>query len=73
MSRTNQFAVGKFRASDHMSVGPFSEYIRYFQEKGRAGIIESQMYLIFVVPPGMPVKYPYDIGPNELLAVFYHR
>lgn len=56
-----------------MSVGPFSEYIRYFQEKGRAGIIESQMYLIFVVPPGMPVKYPYDIGPNELLAVFYHR
>lgn len=73
LTRLNQYAVGKFRAADHINVEPFGEYIRYFQGKGRAGIIESQMYLIFLIPPGMPVKYPYEVGPNELLAIFYRR
>lgn len=73
LTRPSQYALGKFRASDNINMAPFSEYVRYFQEKGRAGIIESQMYLVFLIPPGMPVKYPYDIGPNELLAIFYRR
>jgi hypothetical protein len=73
LTRPNQFVVGKFRASDSINQPAFSEYIRYFQEKGRAGIIETQMYLIFLIPPGIPAKHNYDIGSNELLAIFYKR
>jgi hypothetical protein len=73
LTRPNVFAVGKFRASDRMNQPVFSDYIRYFQEKGRSGIIETQAYLIFLIPPGVNAKHSYDIGSNELLGIFFKR
>lgn len=73
LSRPNIFGVGKFRASDRMNQTVFGDYIRYFQEKGRAGIIETQSYLIFLIPPGVNFKHNYDIASNELLAIFFRR
>lgn len=73
LTRPGVFAVGKFRASDRINQPIFDNYVRYFQEKGRAGIIETQSYLIFLIPPGVPVKHAYDIAPNELLGIFFKR
>ena len=48
----------------------FQEYINYFVKKGKAGIIMTSKFLIYLVPPDQP-DLPYKVGNNELLALFF--
>lgn len=55
-------AVGKFKATNGNSASIFQEYIKYFQERQRAGIIQTPNYLIYLIPAGTGFHHQYNIA-----------
>lgn len=63
--------AGKFRAANTLNIEAFNEYIRYFRKKGRAGIILTRNYLIYLIPLMEELSLPYPTRQDELLALFF--
>ncbi len=51
ITREDYVMAGKFKASNNLNINAFNDYINYFIKKGRAGIIQSKNYLIYLLPP----------------------
>lgn len=63
--------AGKFKASNKLNQEAFQDYIKYFIKKNRAGIIFTNLYLIYLLPPKDDLHLPYKLKQNELLALFF--
>lgn len=72
-SREDYVLAGKFRAANQLNVPAFNKYIEYFIKKNRAGIVQSEKYLIYLLPPIESLPLPYPIKSDELLALFFKR
>jgi hypothetical protein len=53
--------AGKFKAANSFNVDAFNNYINYFIKKNRAGIIQSNNYIIYLLPPKEGLHLPYSI------------
>lgn len=51
INREDYVMAGKFKAANNLNVNAFSEYITYFINKNRAGIVQTKSYLIYLLPP----------------------
>lgn len=71
LNRTDYALAGKFKAVNKLNQEAFNDYIRYFIKKNRGGIIFSNEYLIYLLPPKEDLNLPYKVNPNELLAFFF--
>ncbi len=57
--------AGRFRASQQSQADFFKqEYLGYFVRKGRAGVIMTPKYLIYLVPPLAELNINYPIRPD---------
>jgi len=64
--------AGRFRASQQSQAELFKqEYLGYFARKGRAGVIITPKYLIYLIPPLPELNINYPIRNDELLALFF--
>lgn len=60
ITREDYVMAGKFKAANNLNTNAFNEYINYFVNKNKAGIIQTSNYLIYLVPPmeSLPLPYP---------------
>jgi hypothetical protein len=63
--------AGKFKAANSLNVDAFNNYINYFIKKNKAGIIQSNNYLIYLLPQKDGLHLPYPTKSDELLALFF--
>lgn len=71
INREDYVMAGKFKAANNLNVNAFNEYINYFINKNRAGIIQAKSYLIYLIPPIENLPLPYPIKNDEMLALFF--
>eukprot|EP01017_Pseudomicrothorax_dubius_P046802 TRINITY_DN8298_c0_g1_i3.p1 TRINITY_DN8298_c0_g1~~TRINITY_DN8298_c0_g1_i3.p1 ORF type:complete len:113 (-),score=29.87 TRINITY_DN8298_c0_g1_i3:149-487(-) len=56
--------------SDETQKEIFEEYVKYFQEKQRAGVVELRNKTIYLLCPGEHADRIHKIKDNELLGIF---
>jgi hypothetical protein len=74
LNRGDYVLAGKFRAANQTNQSnqeAFAEYLNYFSKKERAGVIFTNKYLIYLLPPLPHLNIPYALESNELLALFF--
>jgi len=58
-----------FAPSNETQIRPFQEYIKYFLERERAGVISLPNHSLYLLPPCEKAFAIYKFGYNELLGV----
>jgi len=58
-----------FTPAHESQVGLFQEYIKYFLERERAGVISLPNYSLYLLPPCEKAFAIYKFGYNELLGI----
>jgi len=66
---TLQIALVTFTPAHESQVGLFQEYIKYFLERERAGVISLPNYSLYLLPPCEKAFAIYKFGYNELLGI----
>ena len=68
----NYNLAGKFKASQSSHADTWrKDYIDYFSRKRRAGILMTNKYLIYLIPPLPELHIQYPVQADELLALFF--
>ena len=63
-------AVAVFTPSNETQNNIFVDYINYFNEKQRAGVVTIRNYLLYLLPPGDESKKIHEIKDLQILGVF---
>jgi len=56
--------IAIFWPSNKTCVDKFKEYIKYFTNKKRAGVVNLKNYMLYLIPPGETANKIYKIGQN---------
>ena len=59
-----------FIPSNDTQLGVFNEYVKYFLEKQRAGVVTLKRHILYLLPPGEATNKVYPVSENEILGVF---
>ena len=59
-----------FIPSNDTQLGVFNEYVKYFLEKQRAGVVTLKKHMLYLLPPCEATNQVYAISDNEILGVF---
>ena len=62
--------VAIFTPSNETQNNIFVDYINYFNEKQRAGVVTIRNYLLYLLPPGEESKKIFEIKDLQILGVF---
>lgn len=63
-------AVAVFTPSNETQNNIFADYITYFNEKQRAGVVNIRNYLLYLLPPGEESKKIHEVKDLQILGVF---
>ena len=68
--RKNHAALVKFVPANQTQEALFNEYLKYFLEKQRAGVVSLKKYVLYLLPPCEETFQIHPFGQNEILGVF---
>ncbi len=63
-------AIAVFTPSNETQNNIFVDYINYFNEKQRAGVVTIRNYLLYLLPPGEESRKIHEIKDLQMLGVF---
>jgi fibrillarin-like rRNA methylase len=59
-----------FVASNETQAGLFNDYVKYFLEKGRAGVVSLKKHCLYILPPCEEAFKIRKFNEKEMLGVF---
>jgi SPOC domain len=66
----NYLAIVLFSPSNETFLNLFTEYLKYFNDKQRAGVIQLKKSTLYLVPPNEETFKIHPFKPTEFLGVF---
>ncbi|CAD8047547.1 unnamed protein product [Paramecium sonneborni] len=70
----DQSAILIFTPSQDIDYLKFNEYVQYLRNKQRAGVIQSETFTIYVIPPGVQeAQLICNINQQEMIAIYCHK
>ncbi|CAK60357.1 unnamed protein product (macronuclear) [Paramecium tetraurelia] len=70
----DQSAVLIFSPAQESDIPKFSEYLQYLRSKQRAGVIQTDLYSIYVIPPGVQeAQQICNINQQEMIAIYCNK
>ncbi|CAD8132488.1 unnamed protein product [Paramecium pentaurelia] len=70
----DQSAVFIFSPAQESDYPKFTEYIQYLRNKQRAGVIQTEVFFIYVIPPGvLEAQQICNINQQEMIAIYCNK
>ncbi|CAD8139870.1 unnamed protein product [Paramecium octaurelia] len=70
----DQSAILIFSPAQDTDVPKFAEYVQYLRNKQRAGVIQSEVFTIYVIPPGVSeAQLICNINQQEMIAIYCQK
>lgn len=62
--------IAIFWPSNETCIQKFNEYIRYFKKKERAGVVNLEKHILYLIPPGTTANKIYKVKEGRMLGIF---